>query len=86
MVSFGGPEFISPRDLATAVRDESVTGQQYLASVSMIVREVRFETYLKSIKRSGWPRSRVLRFLLELLTRMRPEPINPRSRGPEEKI
>jgi hypothetical protein len=67
---FAGREFVSPRGLVRAIRSESEVGRQFIHSVELVLTEIPFETYIKSIERSGRTRMLRLRLLLMLWRRL----------------
>lgn len=67
---FAGREFVSARGLVRAIRSESEVGRQFIHSVELVLTEISFETYIKSIERSGRTRTLRLRLLLMLWRRL----------------
>jgi hypothetical protein len=75
LIAYQGLGFASPRELLWAVSAElegreSELGQRYLESVRVSLTEIPFDVFIASIERSGRPRSRILRLLLEASARI----------------
>jgi hypothetical protein len=70
LFGFAGREFVSPRGLVVAIRTESEVGRQFIYSVELVVTEIPFESYIKSIERSGRSRWSWIRRLILLWRRL----------------
>jgi hypothetical protein len=52
---YADSEFVSPRELVTAVKTESDLGKRFVDDVRLLLTRVPFSTYLRAVERSRAP-------------------------------